>query len=179
MSRIVRLSIAALAVALLVPVVSAKEEKVSPDKLPQSVLQAVKARFKELPIKGAGREIEEGKPVYEVSLVEKGKTIDVTVSPEGNLLKIEREIARKGLPKAAVEALEQKYPKATWKIVEEITTVENKKETLAGYEVLLATEQGQIVEVELAGDGTISNVEEKKGPATQEAEGEDEDEDDE
>jgi uncharacterized membrane protein YkoI len=153
------------------------EEKVALEKVPKPVLQAVQARFKGASMTGASKETEDGKLVYEVTIEEKGKDVDVdvTLTPEGEILKIEREIDAKSLPKASAKALEDKYPRATYKIVEEIIEVQKKQEKLAYYEVLLVTADKRTLEIEVTAEGRIANVEEKSGLD----EGEDDDEGDE
>jgi uncharacterized membrane protein YkoI len=140
----------------------ADEEKVALDKVPRPILDAVKARFEGAEVTGAGKETEDGKPVFEITIKHKGQNIDVTLSPEGEILVIEKEIAASDLPRAVSRAMEEKYPKATYKIVEQIVKVEKKKEKLADYEVQLVTEDRKGLEVEVTPEGKILN-EEKKG----------------
>jgi uncharacterized membrane protein YkoI len=135
----------------------AKEEKVSLDKVPKAALDAVKAKFKDAKLVSAQREKEDDKLVYEINLKHKGQTIEVTVTPEGKIVSIEKTIAAKDLPKAVAETIESKYPKATIKIAEEVT--EGGK---TNYEVLLATADKKMVEVVLDPAGKILK-EEKKG----------------
>lgn len=105
---------AAVVAALLVLAAAAGqdgEEKVPLDKVLWPVLETVKARFPGAKLTGASKE--KDKWVYEVSLTEKGKdkNMDVTCTPEGELLTIERAIDAKDLPKATAKAIEDKYPK--------------------------------------------------------------------
>jgi uncharacterized membrane protein YkoI len=149
-------------VLVLIPVVAyGDEEKVPLDKVPRPVMAAVKTRFKDAAVTGAGKETEDGKLVYEVTIKHKDQKIDVTLSPEGEILMIEKEIAAKDLPKAVAKALENKYPRATYKIVEEIIKVEKKEEKLAYYEVLLVTTDKQALEVQVSAEGKILNEEKK------------------
>ncbi|MEK7404366.1 MAG: PepSY-like domain-containing protein [Acidobacteriota bacterium] len=152
---------------VLSPVARGQEAKVSLEKAPKSVIEAVKVRFKDAALTGASSETEESKTVYEVTIKDKGQNIDVTLTPEGEILLIEREITRKDLPKAVAKALADKYPKAVYKIVEEIIKVEKKRETLAYYEVLLVTAGKQALEVQVSAEGKILN-EEKKGSGQEE-----------
>lgn len=142
-------------------VAAAQEESVPLDKVPKPVMEAFKARFKDAKLTGASKEVEDGKLVYEVTFKDKGLNVDVTLSADGKLLMIEKEINRKDLPKAVTTALEGKYPKAEYKIVEELVQVEGKKETLTSYEVLLTTTDKKAWEVVIAPDGKIIKVEDK------------------
>ncbi len=112
------------------------EEKVPLDKVPKAVLEKVKKRFPKAEVKEASKEVADGKTVYEVTLKQDGKNIDVTLTPEGEITTIEKEIAFKDLPKAVAETFEKKYPKATYTIVEEVIKVKDGKETLEYYEAL-------------------------------------------
>jgi hypothetical protein len=65
------------------------------------------------------------------------------------------------LPRAVARALEAKYPRATYRIVEEIIKVEKKEEKLAYYEVLLVTADKKALEVQVTAAGKIVNEEKK------------------
>jgi hypothetical protein len=97
-----------------------------------------------------------------VTVKDQGAKIDVTVTPEGTITLLEKEIAAKDLPKAVVKTLEDKYPKATYQTIEEVTKVENKSDKLAYYEVLLVTAQKKKLEVQVDASGKIINEEDKK-----------------
>jgi len=136
----------------------ADEEKVPLAKVPKEVMDAVKARFEGAKLLGASTEKEDGKTVYEVSLTYKGHHHDVTVQPDGKIISIERTIPAKDLPKAVAEALAAKYPKATYKTVEELLKGDGK---LHAYEVLLETAEKKKLEVVLDPDGKVLKVEKK------------------
>src|SRR5207237_2545868 len=99
------------------------EEKVPIDKLPKTVVDAVKKRFPEAEIVSASKEVEDGKTLYELALKQKDAKMDVTLTAEGEIQEIEKEIASKDLPKAVADGLDAKYPKATIKKAEEIIKV--------------------------------------------------------
>jgi uncharacterized membrane protein YkoI len=145
-----------LVTACLVARDDEKEERVSLDKVPEAVLKAVKAKFKDAELVSAQTEKAQGKLIYEINLKEKGYAIDVSVTPEGKIVSIEKTIPIKDLPRPVTEAIRKKYPKAEYKIVEEIT--EDRKAT---YEVLLVTEDKKKVEVVLDRDGKILKEEPK------------------
>ena len=148
---------------LTVPSVRADEEKVPLDKLPKAVLEAAKKRFPKAEVKEASKETnDDKKTVYEVTLKEDGKNIDVTLTPEGKITLIEKEIDRKDLPKAVADTFDKKYPKATYKIVEEVIKVVDGKETLEYYEALLVTADKKTFEVEVLPDGKFKGETEKK-----------------
>lgn len=162
MRTVHRLTLAAFAILLAASASLADEEKVPLDKLPKAVSAAVKKRFPKAEFVEAAKETEKDKTEYEVTLKEGGKKIDVMLTPDGTITVIEKEIAATDLPKAVAEALEMKYPKATYKIVEEVIKVKDGKETLAYYEALLVAADKKTYEVEVEADGKIKAAGEKK-----------------
>jgi hypothetical protein len=157
----------ATAVAALLPLLSsvlaAQEQTVAIKDAPTAVIQNVTARFPNARVAGVSRETEEGKQVYEVTLKQDGKNIDVTTTPAGQLTLIEREIARRDLPASVSKLINSQYPRATYKMVESVTGVAGPTETLSFYEVLLVDAKKQTLELQVAPDGTaILKVEKKK-----------------
>ena len=153
-----------LGVLVLVSAVQASEVKVPVGSLPKAVLAAVKARFADAAVTGESKERDKGKSVFEVTLREKGRTVDVALSPQGSIQLIEREIGPTELPGPVTQAIDARYPKATRKMVEEVIKVEGKDEKLAFYEVLLVSADRKAVEVKVAPDGRILG-EERKAPS--------------
>jgi hypothetical protein len=137
------------------------EEKVPLDQLPKAVLEAVKKRFPKAELVAASKEVENGKTEFEVSIKDNGKKADVTLTPDGKLLGIEKEIAVADLPKAVTEALAAKYPKADLKSAEELIEVKDGKETLGAYEVVLVTADKKTVEAVVSPKGQITKTETK------------------
>jgi hypothetical protein len=151
------------AAALLVLSVPASAgEKVPLDKLPRPVADAVKKRFPKAEAKEASKETAGGKTVYEVTLKEGGKNIDVSLTAGGQITQIEQEFAFKDLPRAVAGTFEKKYPKARYKVIEAVTTVKDGKETLEYYEALLVTAGGKTVEAEVLPDGKFKGETEKE-----------------
>ncbi len=150
-----------LALLILGAIAQSGEEKVALGKLPKPVIHAVKARFKGAQVTGASQETEDGKSVYEVTIRHDGQKADVTLSPQGEILLIEKEIVAQNLPEMVSKALEERYPKATYRVAEQIIKVEREKEKLAYYEVLLATSERNLLEVQVTVEGKIVNEEKK------------------
>lgn len=119
------------------------EEKVALDKLPKAVVDAVKAKFPSAKLVSAEKEKEDGKTVYEVAIKDGERNIEVTLTPEGKIISIEKEISAKELPKPVAEALEKKYPKATITKLEEII----KDDKVKAYEALIVTAEKKKLEV--------------------------------
>ena len=139
----------------------ADEEKFPLDKLPKAVTEAVKKRFPKGEMTEAAKESENGKTVYEVTVKDSGTKIDVTLTPDGTITMLEKEIAAKDLPKEVTEAVEKKYPKATYKLAEEVIKVEDGKEKLSYYEVVVVTADKKTLELEVTADGSIKKEEKK------------------
>jgi hypothetical protein len=155
-----QLALAAVAVLVLVAPARAGE-KVALDKLPKPVADAVAKRFPKAEAKGASKDGTGDKTVYEVTLKEGGKNIDVTVSAEGTITQIEKEMAFADLPKVVAETFEKKYPKAKYTIIEAVITVKDGKETLEYYEAVLVTADKKTFEAEVLPDGKFKGETEK------------------
>jgi uncharacterized membrane protein YkoI len=160
MRRVILLSVAALLCCAWLTA-RADEKEVPLDKVPKAVMEAFKARFKDAKPTGAAKETEDNKTFYEITFKDKGMNVDVTFTPEGELVSIERQIAVKELPEAVSKTLDEKYPKATIKIAEKVTKFEKKKEQPAYYEVQLVTSDKKKLEVELDAKGKILKEEKK------------------
>ena len=140
----------------------ADEEKLAIDKLPKAVLESVKKRFPKAELIEAAKETDGDKVEYEVTLKDGETKYDVMFSPDGKITLIEKTIAAKDLPKAVADAVAEKYPKATYKLYEEMTKVIDGKEAVAYFEVLLVTADKKTLEVEVSPEGKILKTEEKK-----------------
>jgi len=150
-----------VALAIVSGAVCADESKVALSEVPKGGLEAVKAMFPAAEVTGAAKETDKDKTVFEVTLKEKGRTIDVTVGLDGKIQVVEKEIAAKDLPAAARKAIDSKYPNATFKIVEEVSAMKEGKLQLDFFEALLVTESKEKLEVQVTPDGKIK-AEEKK-----------------
>jgi len=139
----------------LFTVAQADEEKVPLDKVPKAVVEAVKTRFPDAKLESAEKETEDGKTVYEIAIKNKDQKIEVTLTADGKIVEIEKQIAASDLPKAVADALATKYAKAKYKVIEEVIKVKDGKEKLEYYEVHLMTAQGAAVEVRVAANGKL------------------------
>jgi len=118
-----------------VTVADDKAEKLSPDKLPKAVADAIKARFPDGKITSAEKETEDGKVVYDIELTSGGLKYEMDIHEDGTVEEIEKEI--KEVPAAVAKAVEGKYPKAKIVEVMERSKVKDKKETPVDYEVTI------------------------------------------
>jgi hypothetical protein len=147
-----------LVVLFLGSTLKADEQAVPLKDVPKAVLDAVKAKFPKAELKEAAKETEDDETIYEISLVNDGKNVTVSVEDDGEIEEIETEITAADLPKAVTDALAKTFPKSTVKSAEKVeVTDEDEKETL--YEVTVATADGKTVEVILEEDGEIEKDE--------------------
>src|SRR5438105_3069873 len=117
----------------------AGEGKLTLDKVPQPVRDAVKAKYPKAEVLYATKEVADGKTSYEVYMKNKGKGLDVTFSPAGAVEVVEQEIDAKQLPKKVRAALDQKYPQVTFTKVERISKAKGGKLAVDVYEILFTT----------------------------------------
>lgn len=152
------------------------DEELGVKDLPKAVVAAVKARYPQGEIKEVEMETEAGKTVYEVEveIESDGRETELTLSitPEGKILEIEKDIAAKDLPKAVADVLAAKYPKASYQRIEEVVKVENGKDKLDSYEVLVVTADKKKLEA------SVSPIGEIKGQKEAADDNDEEDEDD-
>jgi uncharacterized membrane protein YkoI len=133
------------------------EKKVPLDKVPKAVLDAVKAKFEGAEIKGASTEKDGDKLVYEIQIVHKGHKADVSLTPEGKILSVEKEIKAADLPEKVAAAIKDKYPGAKIKLAEEVSEGGKIK-----FEVLLVKGDKSEAEVVFDPDGKVLKEEKKE-----------------
>jgi hypothetical protein len=131
--------------------VRADEEKIDLDKLPKVVVEAVKKKFPDAKLTGASKEKEDGKEIFEVEFTFKDHKYEAELMPDGTFIAIDKQIEAKELPKKVVKTLEEKYPKAKYDVIEEVT----KKDKVADYEIELTTEDKKKIEVVIDPAGKV------------------------
>jgi hypothetical protein len=134
----------------------AGDEDIDVADLPKAVTEAIKKRFPKAEIKSAEKGEEDEKPIFEAGIKSDGHNIDVTLTPDGDILSFEKTVKENELPKAVKESLGEKYPHATIKLVEEVW--ENDK--LTGYEATVVTADKKKIAVTFDPAGKL--VEEEK-----------------
>ena len=146
----------AVGLLAMVATAQAKEEHVALSKVPHAVTKSIKERFAGAHVRSAKKETEmNGKVAYEVTIRDKGVMKDITVTPEGVIEVIEKEISAKDLPPAVRNTLSSTYPGAKYKVVEETMQVEKQGEQLAYYEVMVVPVGKKAREVKVTGGGKI------------------------
>jgi NADPH:quinone reductase-like Zn-dependent oxidoreductase len=164
-ARCVKLAATLAVLVLAVPAVRAQDkDKLDLDKIPKKVMDALKAKFPKAEIRKWTQEKEGADLVYDIEFTENGRKCEADIKEDGTYVNFEKEIAAKDLPKAVMEVVEKKYPRATLKEVMEITEVKGKDEKLEGYEIVLETADKKEVEIPVAPDGKVleDSTDEKK-----------------
>src|SRR5262249_38862157 len=135
------------------------EEKVELDKVPKAVLDAVKAKFKDAKLTGATKEKgDDGKDIYEIAFTYKDHKYEAELKPDGTFIAIDRQLDFKELPKEVAKTLEEKYPKAKYEVIEEVT----KNDKIEYYEIELTTADKKKIEVLIDPSGKVTKEEKKE-----------------
>jgi uncharacterized membrane protein YkoI len=140
-----------------------QEETIAIDAVPSAVMSAVLKRFPNATATEAAREREDGKLLYEVSVLDGSRKIDVTVTANGEITTIEGALTQSDLPAAVTQAVAARYPGAVYRIIEDVMTNEGGASKFAYYEVLIETADKRFLEVQIAPDGKILKEEKKAG----------------
>ena len=130
-----------------------KAQKLTPDKIPQKVMAAIKGRFPGADITAAEREVEDGNVVYDIELTHQGRKYEMDIKEDGTIIEIEKEIKLKDLSEAVAKAVKAKYPKATIVEIMEVNKVKGKQETPDHYEIVIETADKKKMELEVSLDG--------------------------
>jgi len=125
------------------------------DKIPKVIMDALKARFPDAEIHKWTKEKEGDIFVYDIEFKQGDRKFEADIKEDGTIHNWEKEIAAEDLPEAAMKAVETKYPESTIQEIMEITAVNDGKDALEGYEVVLETADKEEVEVTVAPDGKI------------------------
>jgi hypothetical protein len=139
-----------------------KEEKITEDKLPKKVLEAVKSWFSEPKFTSRTKETTGDKVVYDLEFTYKGRKYEMDIKEDGTVVEIEKEVAAKDLPAAVRDALKAKYANAKVKEAMEVNLVNSKDLKLDHYEVTVEMADGKSREVTVSPDGKKVGGDEKK-----------------
>ena len=100
----------------------ASAQKVAVEKTPKAVMDAFRAKFPGFTVTGVKKEVDAGKPAFEIESNKDGVAVDALLRPDGTFITIEKQIKDGDLPAPVASAVKARYPKAKWEKVEEITT---------------------------------------------------------
>jgi uncharacterized membrane protein YkoI len=138
-----------------------KPEKITLDKAPKAVQDAVNGRFPGGEVTSLTKETEDGKVVFDVELKHKGRKYEMDVQEDGTVIEIEKEVALKDAPAALAKTVDAKFPKATIKDIMEVNKVKGKVETPDHYEVTVETADKKTEEILISLDGKSVHTEKK------------------
>lgn len=133
----------------------ADEEKVSSDKIPKAVMDALLSKFPKAKVDKCTKAKEGDDVVYDIEFKEGTRKCEADIKENGGYINFEKAIEAKDLPKAVKDAIEKKYPKFSLKETMEETEVTGKDEKLSAYEVVLETADKTEVEVRVSPQGEI------------------------
>ncbi len=125
------------------------------DKIPQVVMDGLKAKFPKAEIHKWGQEKEGDITVYDIEFEQGGRKLEADIRADGSIHNWEKAIEASDLPEPVKKVVEAKYPKAGIKEIMEIIAVNDGKDALEGYEIVLETADGKSAEVTVAPDGKI------------------------
>lgn len=118
----IRLSIALVVMALATcSVAVAQEKKLKREQLPPAVEKTVASESQSATINGFATEIENGKRLYEVELTVDGRSKDISMDKNGNILEVEAEVAMDSLPAAVQDGLRKAAGAGTIGKIESLT----------------------------------------------------------
>ena len=153
--------LALLVAGISTALASAKEEKVSLDKVPAKVVAAEKAKWPKAQILQIEREEEHGKTLFEFGLKDGTRKLDVSFFADGALAAVEETIVDKDVPAPVKSALEKKHPKANVLVIEKVVEGEGKS-AKTFYEYKIKTADGGL-ELKFDSAGKLVGEEQKKG----------------
>ena len=129
-------------------VAPSQEVRIHKSDLPAAVQKTADEQSKGATVRGYTMETEGGQLEYEVELIVKGHSKDVSIDAKGNILEVEEEVALDKLPAVVREGLQKKSGAGTIKKVESIT----KHGTVVAYEAKVIT-NGKKSEVQVGPGG--------------------------
>lgn len=98
----------------------AKEETLEPKDVPPSVVSAAAKAYPNAKIREWAKENEDGKTLYEASMVDGAKKRDVLFAADGTVVAVEEVIPMGEVPTAVKDAIKAKYPKGVIHSTEKI-----------------------------------------------------------
>lgn len=137
-----------------------KDEKLTLDKVPAKVKEALKAKYPKAEIVSASMGDVDGTKVFEFELKQGEKKWEAAFTPEGKFHSSEEALTEAQLPAKVKEAFRKKYPDAKVLAYEKAIEGEGEGEKVI-YEILIEKGKDK-VEIQIAPDGKIVGEEVKK-----------------
>jgi hypothetical protein len=140
---------------------TAKEEKITLDKVPANVAKAERAKWPTAQILQIEREDENGKTLFEFGLKDGSRKLDVSYFADGTLAAVEETISEKDVPAQVRAALAKGHPQAPVLLVEKVVEGEGRA-ARTFYEYKIKTPDGGL-ELKFDAAGKLVSQEKKKG----------------
>lgn len=134
------------------------------DKIPEVVMDGLKAKFPKAEIHMWTKEKEGDTVIYDIEFRQEGRKFEADIKENGSIYNWEKAIEIKNLPETIKKAVETKYPESIIKEIMEITAVNDGKDVLEGYEIVLETAGVKEIEVTVAPEGEILEDSGEKKP---------------
>lgn len=125
------------------------------DKIPQLVMDGLKAKFPKAEIQKWTQEEEGDIIVYDFEFIQEGRKFEADIKEDGSIHNWEKAIEKENLPEVVLSVVEYDYSNLIINEIMEITAVIDGEDVLEGYEIVLETPDQKIMEVTLAPDGSI------------------------
>ena len=125
------------------------------DKIPQAVMEGLKAKFPQAEIHKWSVEQEGEIKVYDIEFTQDGRNCEADIKEDGSIQSWEKAIEITDLPDAVKGAAEAKYPGSNIKEIMQVMAVTGALDSLEGYELAFATSDTTEVELTVAPDGSI------------------------
>lgn len=125
------------------------------DKIPEVVMNTLKAKFPNAEIRKWTKEKEGDIFIYDIEFEQLGRKFEADIKEDGTIHNWEKAIETNDLPEIVMKSVEVKYPEATITEIMEISTVIEGKDALEEYEIVLETVKKTEIELTVAPDGTI------------------------
>ncbi len=126
----------------------AQEGKLKKSDLPSAVQKAADRESQGATVRGYSTEVDNGQREYEVEMMVKGHSRDVSIAPDGTVLEVEEQVEMTNLPKNVQDALRIRARSGTITKIESLT----KHGKLVAYEAQVRT-NGKHSEIQVGPNG--------------------------
>ena len=110
-----------LAIGVAFLTAQAQEKKITRKQLPPAVEKTVTKESQGATIKGFAKETDNGQTVYELELIVNGRSKDVLIDKQGNVIEAEEQVSMDSLPATVQEALKQAAGSGTIGLIESLS----------------------------------------------------------
>jgi hypothetical protein len=136
------------------------EEAIPLKKVPAKVIETLKAKYPGADLRSATKGEEDKEVYYSIVLEYKDEEYEVTLTPEGEITEVARDIDAKDLPRAVSDAVQKKYPGAVIKEAAEVREPDEKGKLT--YYVEISTAEKKTLAVTLDPKGEVVKEEKKE-----------------